>query len=512
MNSAQVLIRTLRELGVKWVFSTTGTDHVTLLAEEFPELVLTRHELEAVSAAIGVSLKGGIGCALLHTVPGTGNALGAIMNAYTSRIPLIVLSGLPPITEGGTGKTLRTHWTQEVKDQREIVRQITKLDIEIKDPSMVEQTIVRAYSVAMSEPRGPVYVTFSREVTLKEGKFLGVKPSLHEPGVRRSDLEAAVKMIEESENPVIVTWRAGRKEMWFNSLRGFADRSGIPVLNFAGEVLNYPSSGPMALRSTDLEKHDLVLVLESEVPWSPPDKVRGKVIKVDVDPLYSYLPTYGFPCDLCVQSNVSDFLDNLQLKRRRETKLRNWREEVREEAEKLSTKSPISPRYLSWEIGKLSPDTIYNEYVLDPNFAMPEKFSSYFSDLSSNHLGWTLGAAVGGTMESRGFSVVAIGDGAFILGVPEAFYALASRAHVTVVIFDNAGYLAVEENVDAVMDRLPIQGTRYKRFRIGETVRSFNGFFRLVEDPSEVGDALREAKRETLMGRTSVVQVVTEGR
>ncbi len=511
MNSAQVLIRTLRGLGIDWVFSTTGTDHVTLLAEEFPELVLTRHELEAVSSAIGVSLKGGMGCALLHTVPGTGNALGAIMNAYTSRIPLLILSGLPPITEGGTGKSLRTHWTQEVRDQREIVRQIVKLDVEIKDPSMIEQTLVRSYSVAMSEPRGPVYVTFSREVTMKEGNFRGIKPSFYEPGVRRKDLELAKGMIEESENPVIVTWRAGRKERWFNSLKDFAERTGIPVLNFAGEVLNYPSSGSMAIRTTDIEKHDLVIVLESEVPWSPPDKVRGRVIKVDVDPLYSYLPTYGFQCDLCVQSNVSDFLDNLKV-RRKEIELKDWRSEVRGEAEKLSTKTPISPKYLSWEIGKLKPDTIYNEYVLDPSFAMPEKFSSYFSDLSSNHLGWTLGASVGGTMKSGGFSVVAIGDGAFVLGVPEAFYALSSRSPVMVVIYDNGGYLAVEENVDAVMDRPPVQGTRYRRYRIGETVRSFNGFFRLVEDPCEVGDALREAKRETLMGRTSVVQVVTEGR
>ncbi|WOE50534.1 thiamine pyrophosphate-binding protein [Sulfuracidifex metallicus] len=513
MNAAQVIIKTLRGLGIKRVFSTTGTDHVAFLVEDFPELVLVKHELEAISAAIGSSLKGEMGCALLHTVPGTGNSLGAIMNAFTSRIPLIIMAGIAPITEGGIGKNLRTHWTQEVKDQREIVRQITKLDMEIKDPLMAEQVLVRAYSVAMSEPRGPVYIAFSREVSLGESQIRNKKPSYYEPGPTLDKINKVKEMIEESENPIIVTWRAGRRRQWFHSLKSFAERSNIPVMNFAGEVLNYPSTGKMSIVNADLNKNDLIIVVESEVPWSPPDKVKGSVIKVDVDPLYSYLPTYGFDCTLCIQSTVSSLFDNLQV-RKKDFEVKDWRKELKMEVEKLSSMSKVNPRYLSWEIGRLKPDTIYNEYVLNPVYAMPENFASYFADLSSNHLGWTLGASIGGALVSGGYSVVTMGDGAFILGVPEAFYDLAVSLSipVTVVIYDNSGYLAVEENVEAVTDRTPLEGVKYKRFKIGETVKAFNGFYRLVEEPCEVPDALREAKRETMMGKISVVQVITQGR
>jgi len=305
-SGARLILKGLKDLGVDKIFIVSGTDYAAFIKEKvrddsLPDFVIVPHEITAASAAIGYSLSGKIGVVAVHTLPGTMNALGMIANAYASRIPLIVIAGRSPYTETGSpaSRNLRIHWTQEAKDQGEAVRQWVKYDFEIRRVDQIPEVLSRAYQLAFSEPEGPVYIEVPREVSVEKGEYRKVRMSTFEPGVRREDLEKAKKMIEESDRPVIVTWRAGRKREWFNSLKRFADSSGIPVLNYVGEVVNY--EGDLGLDKIDLSSVDLAIVVESEVPYIP-KKVRfdGKIIKVDVDPSYSYIPFYGFPCDLCI--------------------------------------------------------------------------------------------------------------------------------------------------------------------------------------------------------------------
>lgn len=356
------------------------------------------HEITAVSAAIGYSLasEDRLGVVIVHTTPGTANVIGGILNAYTSRIPLLVIVGRSPYTTrgGNVSRNLRVHWTQEVRDQGEMVRQMVKYDFEIRDSSQVEPALIRAYSIAMSEPRGPVYVSIPREVSVANIVPNNLKPCWYEPGVDLKALKVAEEMINEAERPVIVTWRAGRKREWFYSLKNFAERINIPVINYAGEVLNYPVTGKMVLDEFDLSKPDLIIVVESEVPWIPKEtKISGRVIRVDVDPLYTHIPYYDFECDLCVQSTSSSFFDNLKVKPKEPWALdliKSQREKKKEVVEKLRDHSPIHPKYLSYEIGMLGL-TVINEYNFDPSLSRLEEFGTYFNDLSAGYLGWVLG-------------------------------------------------------------------------------------------------------------------------
>lgn len=528
-SGAYVLLKGLSREGIDKIFMVSGTDYAAFIEEKvrdqsLPDFIIVPHEITAASAALGYSLGGKLGVVAVHTVPGTANALGIIANAFTSRIPLLVIAGRSPYTEEGStaSRNLRIHWTQEARDQGGLVRQYVKWDFEIRRASQTEVALMRALQIARSEPRGPVYLVVPREVSIETSTSERVPMDPYEPGPSPKALERVQELLKTSERPAIVTWRVGRRESWYASLKGFAERIGAPVLNYVGEVVNYPSSGDMALDRMNLSEPDLILVVEAEVPWIPKRvKVNSKVVRIDVEPSYSYIPYYGFKCDVCVQSTpealgmiraIPKDTWGEEVKER----VRKRREEKARELEKMMNAKKIHPRLLSHLVSKLG-GVIFNEYPLNPRYA-ELSYGQYFGDLSEGHLGWSLGAAFGYRMATGKDVIATVGDGSFIFGVPEAFFhACASYGQpALVVIYDNGGWLASAEAVDEVFPEglakatSTYPGADFKRYDIGETVRAFGGHFRLVETVDEVSEALGEAWDKVRRGQLAVVQIIVE--
>src|SRR5688500_20238642 len=97
-------------------------------------------------------------------MPVTTKALGAIINNKSAKAPVLLVAGTNPITEGELrgGKSQNIHWRQESRDQGNIVREFVKWDYEVRTNQNLSAVISRAFKIAMSEPRGPVYLTLPR--------------------------------------------------------------------------------------------------------------------------------------------------------------------------------------------------------------------------------------------------------------------------------------------------------------------------------------------------------------
>lgn len=530
-TGSSILLKNLARHGVEKIFLVSGTDYAAVieesLKEKLPKLVVVPHEITAVSAAIGYSLGGKLGVVAVHTLPGTANSVGGVMNAFGSRIPLLLIAGRTPYTEEGSAasRNVRIHWTQEARDQGEMVRQWTKWDFEVRRVEQMSAVVERAIQIATSEPCGPVYLVLPREVSMEKAQNKVSRSAPFEPGPTPEAIEQSRKLLTEADNPLIVTWRGGRRRSWFDSLQNFADRTNIPVLNYVGEQLNYPSSGKMSVDSFDLKNSDLIMVAECDVPWIPKSvRLREDVniIKVDTDPSLQYIPYYGFPSDVSVMSSVDHFFNALigQIKPKdpthtfklREKQIQNKKSEIA----KLKRAKRIHPRYLSYEIGKVGLPVV-NEYRLDPRYANFNSYGSYYASLSAGYIGWGLGASVGLQMSTGQQYLAAVGDGSFIFGVPEAFYYLAHDNPVMVAIFDNGGWAS---SAQSVVDLYPeglakakkrFPGTEFKRYDIGSTVKSYGGYFELVEKPDQVAGALKRGKIELIKrNRMSVLQFITE--
>jgi len=89
-----------------------------------------------------------------------------------------------------------------------------KWDYELRDGQPVDAVVDRALDIAMTEPRGPVYLTLPREVLANPATHARrdtVRPlGVASPEPARRIIEEAASLIAKAEFPLIVTSTVGR--------------------------------------------------------------------------------------------------------------------------------------------------------------------------------------------------------------------------------------------------------------------------------------------------------------
>jgi len=144
-----------RSAGMTTMFGNPGSTEETFL-KDFPadfRYVLGLHEASVVNMAVGYALAGDRAALVnLHTAAGMGNAMGAIINAHHAKAPVVITAG-------------QQHRAMEVLEpflwgrQVEMVRPYVKWSCEPHRAVDVPAALARAYHLAMSAPRGPVFVS-----------------------------------------------------------------------------------------------------------------------------------------------------------------------------------------------------------------------------------------------------------------------------------------------------------------------------------------------------------------
>lgn len=106
-SSAAVIARFLKEKGVKRVYALCGGHIMPIwmqLVKVGIQIVDVRDERAAVYMAHAeAQLSGGFGVAMVTAGPGVTNAMTGIANAHTARVPVLVLSGVPPQAQENRG-------------------------------------------------------------------------------------------------------------------------------------------------------------------------------------------------------------------------------------------------------------------------------------------------------------------------------------------------------------------------------------------------------------------------
>ena len=126
------------------------------------------------------------------------------------RTPYSEEGGLPGMRSG------EIHWPQEMRDQRAMVREFVKWDYELPNGEVLESAVDRALNIAMTEPRGPVYMTLPRETLAAPIKnFRYASPSRHRDAVTRpirirNAIDEAADLLAHAEFPLIITRSGGR--------------------------------------------------------------------------------------------------------------------------------------------------------------------------------------------------------------------------------------------------------------------------------------------------------------
>lgn len=555
---AQSFLRALKRRGIDYVFANAGTDFAPVIEamvalrdepDAMPAFVTVPHENLAVAMAHGYHQVGGKPAAVMvHVTVGTGNTVCALMNAYRDNVPLLLMAGRTPHTQSGhiASRSLPIHWGQENYDQAGVVREYTKWDYELRAGQPVDSIVGRALDVAQSEPCGPVYLTLPREVLADADASTpeAAAPSdVAKPQPSAAHLETAARWLAGAERPMIVTSHLGRNVAAVATLADLAQRHAIPVAQAGATCINLPAGHPMntgASGTALLGQADLIVVVDSEVPWHPRtfEPAPGtRVVHLGVDPLWSRYPIRSFRADLVVPGDSHAALERLgealaaapgdaeRVARRREEMAR-WQDERRASAAETLDRArgaqPIRYDLLGACVREALPPggLVVTELGVSADQLALEEPGSLLGVGIGGGLGFGLGASLGAKLAAPERTVVStIGDGSYMFGNPTPFHFVSRAAGLPVltIVCNNGRWHAVDaatrvvypDGLAAASDVMPlVELSPSPEFT--KVAEASGAFARRVDDPAELPGAIEAALEAVRGGRQALLDVRME--
>ena len=152
MKGYEILEKTLDALKLGPVFGNPGTTEIPML-RGIKDYYLTLHDSIALGMADGYAQYNDRASIVnLHSLPGLGNAMSFVNTAKWNRSPVVITAGqqdtrhlvYDPLLSG---------------DLIHAVSGLVKYSYEIKNPSDIPVAFRRAKAIALTPPRGPVFIS-----------------------------------------------------------------------------------------------------------------------------------------------------------------------------------------------------------------------------------------------------------------------------------------------------------------------------------------------------------------
>jgi acetolactate synthase-1/2/3 large subunit len=498
-TTADAFLESLLEAGVEYLFVNLGSDHSGLIealarvrqgGRRTPKVITCPHEMVALSAAHGYAqVTGRAQAVVVHVECGTQSLAGAVHNAAKGRVPVLIFAGTSPATQEGESRGSRNefiHWLQDSFDQRGLVRGYMRYEHEVRVGANVKQIVHRAMQFAHSDPKGPVYLTMCREVLEQEtqctvidtDRWLPTEPVGLPPGAP----EFIARALAGARRPLIITSYLGRNPTAVEALVTLCDRLGVGVLESVPNYLSFPHDHPLYQGSqwNEQRQHpllaeaDLVLVIDSDVPWIPlvnRPAASAHIIHLDLDPLKQQIPLWyiGAHQTFRVDSGtalrqINEYVEAMSVDaaavsaRRDHYEFCHKQREAELRKREAAHDSLITPEYLTACVARaIGPNAIVvseavTNYRVVAEHSGRTKPGTLFSS-GGGSLGWNGGAAVGAKLARPDALIVSLtGDGTYMFSVPATVHWMARRYGTPFlqVVYNNGGWKAPRHSTVAV--------------------------------------------------------------
>jgi len=557
-QGAEAFLEVCNANGVENIFFNPGGDlapiQVAVLkykatGKQTPNLIVCLHESVALTAAHGhYMVSGKPQIVLVHSELGTQQVAGALHNAQWGRIPVVLFAGLAFAQQ-------RVNWHEEPYDQGLMTRNSVKWDHHISEDEDIHDVLQKAFDIALSEPRGPVYLTYSR--ALLTGMVDKREPESYAsrvtplPPADPEKLGQIADRLLSAKNPLIV---AGYTERYHESVRNL---TGLAETLCAAVVpgltrMNFPTTHPLCAGMEEMggglrgnipfSEADVVLAIDYDLPYVPADvfpQPEATILHIDVDPLTQGRPLWGQGADIFIKADSREAIPSLtrmikdritpekgtELRERYghlAEKYRKQREERHEMALSKANDKPISPDWLSHCIAEiLEEDTVLVNHLISQSSSLVAQIDrtrpGTLLGCAGGSIMWALGAALGAKVATPDRTVVSLmTDGGFVWGCPVAslWPATTYRAPFLAVIFNNQSYGAIRTILEQMSEtRFTDEMGLISGVDIsppadyGMVARACGGYGRTVVEPEDVLPALKEALAEVRGGKLAVVDV-----
>jgi len=467
MNVAEVVVTCLKQLGVKRVYGLIGTsilDFVDALKDSGIRYVSTRHEQVAVSMADAEGRMTGVpGVAAVHAGPGFLNSLISVANAYKDTSPLLLISGAVRRRLAGLDSWLEV-------PQRDIIRPVVKAVYRIDKPLEAARVIAEAYSVAASQPQGPVFVEVPEDVWSMPSEFSRCEAKITPPPTVPPDgVKQVVELLRRSRRLVILAGGGVNNAEGAALLLKVAERWRIPVAVTGNGRGAFPEDHPLFLGRAGfgggnpvadqaLLRADLVLAvgagLSDTTTYGYNYVPRGDVVVVNLDPMAEKKPV---PYTLRFYADAVDFLRKLASFDFQYSPAEEWFKEIEEVRVGWNSllQEALSRRYE----GFVNPSKFFRQLdealprgfvmvggqgmhiVYTFSFVRVRSARGYLAAFNLGAMGFAFPAALGAKLAAPERDVYAVvGDGEFMMTVQDLETAVREKIPVKIIVINDNSY------------------------------------------------------------------------
>ena len=531
MRGRDVFMESLLAHGVDAIFGNPGTTENPLLdcLSDYPGLnyyVALQESIAMSAASYYAQAKGSPSVVNLHVAPGLGNAIGMAFGALKANSPVL-------ITAGQQDTRMRLREPLLSYDLVEMAKPVVKWSAEPRTADEMGPILARAFKIAMTPPRGPVFISLPVDVMSNETEIpVILNQGTLIPGPANSEQIAELAArISRASSPAIIAGDDVSVFGGFNALVTLAERIGASVFQEGIRVHNnFPSNHPSYLGrmpfhasaiNTSLARFDLVLLIGGqffEEIWFDTDNMIPSEIEViqiesSAKQLEQNFPvSYGVVAD--IGKTLSTLVDHLEMSdssdARNQVLLDNRKQVENAEKKRLEAQwhdSPMSPARAAREVASALPDDVI---IVDESITNSGEVANAI-DIHLPHrfyggrgggIGQGIAGAIGIQIAHPTSPVVCLsGDGSAMYSIQAIWSAAHHKLPILFIIWANREYRVLKHNLDIYRTRYDSASNKpYPHMDLEQPVIDFVSIAKghgidgeKIEDPEKVGPAISKA-------------------
>ena len=539
MKGSDAVAQILKQEGVEYLFSYPVNNLIEAAAAIDIRPIVARTEKTLLNMTDGYTRATNgrrLGVCCVQAGPGIENAFGGVAQAFADSIPILLLPGGSDQRSLGAGGF----------DPLPSYQHVTKWAARVNAPERIPELLRRAFTLLRSGRPGPVLLELPADVTgtdVDDATANYTPARAYRSAGDPADVAEAARLLLAAQRPLL---HVGHGVLWaeaWDELREVAELLDAPVMTTMSAKGAFPEDHPLSAgtgastitRSAayGLRHADVVFGIGCSFAKGgfsapiPPGKtiVHATNDPADVDKYY--------PAQLAIVGDAKlvlrQVIEEVRRQQRagapapradREAYLAQMRaagEAGRQEWQPRLTSDevPINPYRVIWELMQAvdSRETILTHDSGNPRDQLLTNYQAltprgYIGWGKSTQLGTGLGIALGAKLaHPEKLCVNVMGDLAFGTAGMEVETAVRERLPILTIILNNSrmgGYTAY----------LPIAAERYHTNRLtgryAEVAGGLGAYAERVEQPGEVGAAIRRGVGATREGRPAVLEMITK--